>query len=188
MALVGDAAHPMSPFKGQGANQALCDSVRLVKWLAKAPVASALNCYDREMTTQTSVKVRASREAADFLHSPAAIAPGASRVAGVASGCLGELLGRLEAREIGAGLAEGLSGAVRGVIGELVKERGLEEVSDEVKKGKRKRNEAALPPVTDGGSGADAAAAESGGSGEERAKKEAAAAAVDMAEKAAERA
>ena len=68
----------------------------------------------------------------------------------MASGCLAELLGRLEAREIGARLAEGLGPAVRGVIGELVEERGLEEVSDEAKKGKRKRNETPTPAAANG--------------------------------------
>ena len=88
--LVGDAAHPMSPFKGQGANQALLDGPLLAAWLCKAPVAAAIRAYEREMGVRAGRKVAASRAAGVHLHSAAVLAePGVvSGVAGVEAATL----------------------------------------------------------------------------------------------------
>lgn len=78
--LIGDAAHPMSPFKGQGANQALLDALALAReitarcrplsnWRAAGIRSSVLNNFEKEMIKRTSVKVKDSAEAAVFLHS-----------------------------------------------------------------------------------------------------------------------
>ena len=85
--LVGDAAHPMSPFKGQGANQALLDALSLAQSLYTTccigengsepeSIARALQIYPHEMTARSATKVRASAEAAKFLHTEAAILEG----------------------------------------------------------------------------------------------------------------
>ena len=79
--LLGDAAHPMAPFKAQGANQALLDAVSLARCLASTDLApgparrsvhEALAAYWAEMAPRASAKVEASRNAARLLHSPAA--------------------------------------------------------------------------------------------------------------------
>lgn len=78
--LLGDAAHPMSPFKGQGANQALLDALSLARliahgcnsksnWKEKGIRAAVLNDYEKEMLTRSAAKVQDSNQAAEFLHS-----------------------------------------------------------------------------------------------------------------------
>jgi 2-polyprenyl-6-methoxyphenol hydroxylase-like FAD-dependent oxidoreductase len=78
--LIGDAAHPMSPFKGQGTNQALLDALSLARGIAKGckPLSqwrkkgireSVLTEFESEMLKRSAVKVKDSAEAAQFLHS-----------------------------------------------------------------------------------------------------------------------
>ncbi len=78
--LIGDAAHPMSPFKGQGANQALLDALSLARGISRAcgPLSpwraiglreSVLTTFEAEMLERTTSKVIDSAEAAQFLHS-----------------------------------------------------------------------------------------------------------------------
>jgi salicylate hydroxylase len=79
--LIGDAGHPMSPFKGQGANQALLDALQLARTLysvndGSCPLDTALQSFEREMLQRTAVKVEASAQAARFLHSDVAMQEG----------------------------------------------------------------------------------------------------------------
>ena len=78
--LIGDAAHPMSPFKGQGANQALLDALSLARGIYKGCRPSSqwrklglrenvLTDFESEMLTRSATKVKDSAAAAQFLHS-----------------------------------------------------------------------------------------------------------------------
>lgn len=78
--LIGDAAHPMSPFKGQGANQALLDALSLARgitkncrpksnWRAAGIKTSVLTEFETEMLARSASKVKDSAAAAQFLHS-----------------------------------------------------------------------------------------------------------------------
>jgi len=81
VAFVGDSAHPMSPFKGQGANQAILDALSLARSLYSSSlvkpqgrdVNDALSFYHQEMRTRSFSKVVKSRDAARYLHSPDAL-------------------------------------------------------------------------------------------------------------------
>ena len=73
--VLGDACHPMTCFKGQGANQALADAVLLARRVAEAnDVPKALRRFEREMVQRAGPRAAASRGAARLLHSPSALA------------------------------------------------------------------------------------------------------------------
>lgn len=85
--LIGDAAHPMSPFKGQGANQALLDALELARAITSSCGSDSgwqdlglrdvlLNNFEQSMISRTASKVRDSARAAELLHSPAVLRSG----------------------------------------------------------------------------------------------------------------
>ncbi len=78
--LIGDAAHPMSPFKGQGANQAMLDALSLAQaiytngnssdnWQLNGIKNTILKQFEIEMIQRSTVKVTDSAVAAQLLHS-----------------------------------------------------------------------------------------------------------------------
>jgi 2-polyprenyl-6-methoxyphenol hydroxylase-like FAD-dependent oxidoreductase len=85
--LIGDAAHPMSPFKGQGANQALLDALALArsiyincksleKWRELGLRTQVLTDFEKDMITRSALKVKESRAAAEFLHTDVVLQEG----------------------------------------------------------------------------------------------------------------
>lgn len=85
--LIGDAAHPMSPFKGQGANQALLDALALArritkecgpdsKWREIGLRKTVLSAFETEMLKRSGSKVLDSARAVTLLHSDAVLHEG----------------------------------------------------------------------------------------------------------------
>lgn len=83
--LIGDAAHPMSPFKGQGANQALLDALALARSISIACSSNwretgireiVLKEFEEEMLARSASKVRDSAEAVELLHSKCVLREG----------------------------------------------------------------------------------------------------------------
>ena len=116
---IGDAAHPMSPFKGQGANTALFDAWALSKWLQKAPPQTALACFHREMVARAFVKVRASREACEYFHNPNILSERVPEFAGVDPMKITVVLDALAERGVTASMRADIEPAVKEIIDEL---------------------------------------------------------------------
>jgi 2-polyprenyl-6-methoxyphenol hydroxylase-like FAD-dependent oxidoreductase len=87
LTLIGDAAHPMSPFKGQGANQALLDALSLARNISVACASSpswketglrkaVLTEFEEEMLERSTLKVKDSAEAVELLHSKSVLREG----------------------------------------------------------------------------------------------------------------
>ena len=74
--LLGDAVHPMSPFKGQGANVALVDAAKLTRCLEHKNfvLEKALLRFEEEMLARSKGKVLGSRKVCYDYHHPSAVA------------------------------------------------------------------------------------------------------------------
>lgn len=92
VALVGDAAHTMTPHLGRGAGEALVDAVTLAELLVDFPVDDALARYDRMRRRHGLRIVRASAALGKLAL--------AGRIAPVRDGLLG-LTGRMMKRPVG---------------------------------------------------------------------------------------
>lgn len=122
--VLGDALHGMSPFKGQGANQALHDGPLVAEWLQKAQPDAAVRGIWREAVQRTEKVVKASRKAAEFWHSPDCLKTEdktyqSPRFAGVRNDSCALLLEKLRQRGITAELAGELDSSAISVIEEL---------------------------------------------------------------------
>jgi salicylate hydroxylase len=72
LVLLGDAAHPMSPFRGEGANMAMLDALSFVdvfQTTREGQLRRILASYEHEMLARTKKAVLESRKSAKAMHS-----------------------------------------------------------------------------------------------------------------------
>jgi 2-polyprenyl-6-methoxyphenol hydroxylase-like FAD-dependent oxidoreductase len=73
MTLCGDAAHPMTPHRGQGLNNALQDAANFVAMLAKVKngevgLGEAVDAYDKEVLERGTLEMSISLKQTLFIH------------------------------------------------------------------------------------------------------------------------
>ncbi|MFA6086631.1 FAD-dependent oxidoreductase [Mucilaginibacter sp.] len=76
LTLLGDAAHLMPPYAGEGVNMAMLDALELSKCLLNdefTGTKSAIAIYERQMRTRASETAEQTMQATEALHSPYAI-------------------------------------------------------------------------------------------------------------------
>ncbi|QHV99555.1 FAD-dependent oxidoreductase [Spirosoma endbachense] len=76
LTILGDAAHLMPPYAGEGVNMAMLDALELSKCLTSndfPDVQSAIAAYEKQMRTRASETALATLESTAALHSPEAI-------------------------------------------------------------------------------------------------------------------
>lgn len=72
LTMLGDAAHLMPPFAGEGVNMAMLDALELSKCLCNgnfSDIQSAIASYENEMRTRAAMAARESLENGDKMHS-----------------------------------------------------------------------------------------------------------------------
>ena len=69
--LIGDAAHVMSPFAGEGVNLALLDACKLGKVIVEGgQLVDAFSMFDKEMLERARKEARKSQHHLDVLYGP----------------------------------------------------------------------------------------------------------------------
>ncbi|GEP90561.1 2-polyprenyl-6-methoxyphenol hydroxylase [Chitinophaga terrae (ex Kim and Jung 2007)] len=76
LTLLGDAAHLMPPYAGEGVNMAMQDAAELYEWLTKEGIAdleTAISGYENQMRARASAAAQMSMDSTIALHSQEAI-------------------------------------------------------------------------------------------------------------------
>jgi 2-polyprenyl-6-methoxyphenol hydroxylase-like FAD-dependent oxidoreductase len=77
LTMIGDAAHVMPPFAGEGANMAMLDALELSECLTSGKYNSlkeAISVYEKNMQKRASVAAKESVENGELMHSENALA------------------------------------------------------------------------------------------------------------------